>query len=92
MALIGMTRNLSADYAHMNILSNMLSPGFTDTEWAKNISSEKRKHIEQKIPVGRLATAQEIAQAALWLLSPLNTYITGQNIFIDGGVTKSHQF
>ena len=45
--------------------------------------------ILQNVPIGRLAQPEEIAQVVLWLASPQNTYITGQNIFVDGGFTRA---
>lgn len=91
MALIGLTRNLSSDYAAYNILSNMISPGFTETDWSKKISKERKTALEKSIPLERLASPEEIAKAVLWFASPENTYITGQNIFVDGGYTKNNK-
>jgi NAD(P)-dependent dehydrogenase (short-subunit alcohol dehydrogenase family) len=45
--------------------------------------------ILQNVPIGRLAQPAEIAEVVLWLASPQNTYITGQNIAVDGGFTRA---
>jgi len=86
--LIGLTRASSLDLAPYKILVNALCPGFTSTELTKSIlSSREIKDFSSRIPLGRFADASEIAQIAVFLCSDLNTYIAGQAIVVDGGVT-----
>lgn len=86
--LIGLTRASSLDLASYKILVNALCPGFTSTELTKSIlSSREIKDLSSQIPLGRFADASEIAQIAVFLCSDLNTYLTGQTIVVDGGVT-----
>ena len=86
--IIGLTRASSLDLAPYNILVNALCPGFTSTELTKSILSSKEiNDLSSQIPLGRFADAQEIAKIAVFLCSNLNTYLTGQTIVVDGGIT-----
>ena len=86
--LMGLTRASSLDLAPYNILVNTLCPGFTSTELTKSIlSSKEMKDLSLQVPLGRFADASEIAKIAVFLCSDLNTYLTGQTIVVDGGVT-----
>ncbi len=86
--LIGLTRACALDFAPYNILVNALCPGQTQTDMINNILTEDQKeYILSSIPLKRFATIDEIANFALFLCSDLNTYITGQTIVVDGGIT-----
>jgi len=87
-ALIGMTRATAAEWAPQNILINSISPGFVSTELTeKSLSKEQQDKIKEQIPIQRFAQPKEIAEAVSFLCSQKNTYLTGQNIVIDGGFT-----
>ena len=84
--LIGLTRASSLDLAPDNILVNALCPGFTKTDMTASIlSSSDMETLCEKIPMGRFAEEIEIAKAALFLCSDMNTYMTGQTLIADGG-------
>jgi len=86
--LIGLTRAAALDLAANNILVNALCPGFILTDLTKGILTQKEiKQLSKEIPLGRLAQATEVSQAAIFLCSELNTYITGQAVVVDGGAT-----
>jgi len=86
--LIGLTRASALDLGPYNILVNALCPGTTNTDMVERILSEEQKRsFIKKIPIGRFATVQEIANFAIFLCSDWNTYITGQTIIVDGGRT-----
>ncbi|TGM56505.1 SDR family NAD(P)-dependent oxidoreductase, partial [Leptospira adleri] len=69
-----------------NILINTVSPGFVLTDLTKkNLSESEMKQLESQIPIGRMAKPEEIAKVVLFLASEYNTYLTGQNIIVDGG-------
>ena len=85
---MGLTRSIAVEYASSNILVNTVSPGFTRTELTdKSLSANEIKTLLTHIPAQRFADPHEIANTVLFLCSDLNTYITGQNIVVDGGFT-----
>ena len=88
-ALDGLTLSLSAEFAESGILANCVAPGFTDTELTKKALSKKcLNQILATVPIRRMASVEEIARFVVWLGSPENTYISGQNIAIDGGFSR----
>ena len=90
MGIIGFTKAIALDLAPDNILVNAVSPGFVDTELTRKIlGNEGIKEIKNSIPQKRLANVEEIANTILFLVSDYNTYITGQNLIIDGGFTSA---
>jgi 3-oxoacyl-[acyl-carrier protein] reductase len=87
-ALVGLTKTLAIEWAPNNVLVNAVSPGFTLTELTRVTNTmQQLENIAQVIPAKRMAEPIEIARLILFLCSDLNTYITGQNITIDGGYT-----
>lgn len=88
-ALDGLTLALALEYARHGVLANCVAPGFTDTELTRKVLGEVQiAALAQAVPVGRLADVDEIARLIVWLASPENTYLTGQNIAIDGGFAR----
>lgn len=86
--LLGLTRAMAIDLAPYNILVNALCPGFTLTELTKSVlKNQEIEKLKRQVPLRRFANVEEIASAALFLCSDLNTYITGQAIIVDGGFT-----
>lgn len=87
-ALEGMTRALSAEWAP-NIRINAIAPSLTDTPLAERLlnSEDKRKASEDRHPLKRVGTATEVAQLASYLLSPAASFMTGQIVHIDGGMS-----
>ena len=84
----GVTQNLSVELAPYNILVNTVCPGFTLTELTrKNNTEEQINEISGFIPIGRMAEPVEQARVICYLVSEENTYITGQQIAVDGGYT-----
>lgn len=89
-ALDGLTVSISAEYAKFGILANCVSPGFTDTELTSSmLQPQELSKILESVPIGRMAQPFEIAKLVGWLASEENTYVTGQNIAIDGGFTRA---
>ena len=84
----GVTQTLAVELAPFNILINTVCPGYTLTELtSKNNTSEQIIEITNDIPMGRMAYPEEQAKAILFLASTQNTYITGQQLVVDGGYT-----
>jgi NAD(P)-dependent dehydrogenase (short-subunit alcohol dehydrogenase family) len=88
--LDGLTASLAAEVAPSGVLANCVAPGFVLTEAAQAAySPQDLESIGAQIPVGRLGKPAEIASLVSWLVSEQNTYLTGQNILIDGGLTRT---
>jgi 3-oxoacyl-[acyl-carrier protein] reductase len=82
----GMTVASSNDLARYGILVNSVSPGFVLTDLTRRVLSEaERDELVRQVPAGRLAEPADISPAVLFLCSGLNTYITGQDVVVDGG-------
>lgn len=87
--LFGLTRAAALDFAPQGVLINCLAPGFIDTELTRTVLTEKDiADLTSQVPLNRLGTPEEIAQAVGFLCSEANTFITGQNIIADGGFTS----
>lgn len=85
----GVTQTLAVELAPYNILVNTICPGFTLTELTyKNNTEREIEEISGYIPLGRMATPQEQAKAVCFLAGENNTYITGQQLAVDGGYTS----
>ncbi|MEQ1920703.1 MAG: SDR family oxidoreductase, partial [Elusimicrobiota bacterium] len=88
-ALDGMTASLAAEAAGSGVLANCVAPGFVDTDLTRRVLGEKgMKELAGRVPAGRLAKPAEIGAFVAWLCGPENTYISGQNLVIDGGYSR----
>jgi NAD(P)-dependent dehydrogenase (short-subunit alcohol dehydrogenase family) len=83
-----LARAIAIEYAHLGVRANSISPGWMDTAMAAPVLERPalRERIDRAIPLGRVASAEEIAAATAWLVSEEASYITGQDIVIDGGL------
>jgi 3-oxoacyl-[acyl-carrier protein] reductase len=86
-ALDGFTRALARELGQRNIRVNSLAPGYFDSDMVGGLSDRQRRAIVRNTPLGRLGTIDEIAEVALFLLSPATAFMTGQTIVIDGGLS-----
>ena len=87
--LDGLTAAMSAELSNSNILVNSVSPGFIETDLTNRILGKTGiEEVQKTIPIGRLGSVKEIASFISWLASDENTYISGQNLVIDGGFTR----
>jgi 3-oxoacyl-[acyl-carrier protein] reductase len=84
--MIGFSKSLAKEIASRNIRVNCIAPGFIETGMTEALGAEKKEHTKELIPLGRMGTPQEVAQAALFLASPMGSYITGQVLVVDGGL------
>ncbi len=85
-AVIGLTLSLAKELGPANIRVNAIAPGFIDTDMIRAVPAEKAERIRANIKMGRLGSAQDVANTALFLASDLSTYVTGQVIGVDGGM------
>ncbi len=85
-AVIGTTYSAAKELAPLNIRVNAVAPGLIDTSMTKSIPDDKRQRLESNIAMGRVGTAQDVANVILFLASDLAAYVTGQVIGVDGGL------
>lgn len=87
--LAGITRGVATDLAPYGVVVNTVSPGFTLTDLTRSsLSDAEIEAIGAQIPMRRMAHPEEIARVVTFLASPANTYLTGQNIVVDGGFSN----
>lgn len=85
--VVGLTRSAALEFAQKNIRINCISPGLIATDILSNVSQETVNAMVASIPMQRAGEATEIAKAVVWLCSDHASYVTGQNLVIDGGFT-----
>jgi len=88
--VIGLTRTAALEYIKKGIYVNAVNPGLIDTQIARDVVSgdeQAYSNIADKVPIGRAGRPEEIAAAVLWLCSPAASYVVGQAITVDGGMT-----
>jgi len=85
-ALIAMTRALAREVGRYGIRVNALSPGLCAEGMGGRLHGERREEYRRLTSIGRLATTEEIAAFAVWLVSPENTFMSGANVQVDGGL------
>jgi 3-oxoacyl-[acyl-carrier protein] reductase len=84
--LIGLTKTLAKEFAGRNIQVNAVAPGFIQTAMTDKLSAPDREKLASQIPMQRLGSPLDVANAVLFLSSSLSDYITGQVITVDGGL------
>lgn len=87
--IIGFTKALAKEVGARNITVNCIAPGFITTDMTEALTEAQKGQLLAQIPLGRLGAPEEIADAALFLASPLASYITGQTLTVDGGMVMS---
>ena len=85
--IIGLTKALAKEVAAYGILVNAVAPGFVDTDMTRQLDEKRRAVARAQIPLGRFGTSEEVASVVAALLSRYGSYITGQVLTIDGGLT-----
>ena len=83
--IIALTKVSAREFARQNITVNAIAPGFIDVGMSKGVPQETMQNFIKQIPLGRLGDVNEIVSAALFLASPMASYITGQVLNINGG-------
>jgi NAD(P)-dependent dehydrogenase (short-subunit alcohol dehydrogenase family) len=87
--LDGMTTALAAEVAADGILANCVAPGFIDSELTRRILGEDGiAELVEQVPMKRLGRPEEVAELVVWLAGPLNTFVSGQMVVIDGGFSR----
>jgi len=86
-AMIGLARTLSIELGRFNVRVNCLLPGYIDTDILADIPKEKLASLHKTIPMKRFGTVDEVAGAVAWLVGDDSTYMTGQTLILDGGLS-----
>jgi 3-oxoacyl-[acyl-carrier protein] reductase len=84
-AIIALTKVSAREYARQNITVNAIAPGFIDVGMSKGMPDEVTENFKKQVPLGRLGDVREIVDAALFLASPMASYITGHVLNVNGG-------
>jgi 3-oxoacyl-[acyl-carrier protein] reductase len=87
-ALDGMTRALARELGSRGITVNGIAPGYLKTEMSHGLDADQLNQIVRRTPAGRLGDPEDIARVCQFLTDPRNTYLTGQVIVVDGGLTS----
>lgn len=86
-ALDGLTRSLARELGPRNIRVNSVAPGYFESDMVKEMTEENKQRIARRTPLGRLARMEDVANAVQFLASDQASFITGQTIVVDGGIT-----
>jgi 3-oxoacyl-[acyl-carrier protein] reductase len=84
-AIIALTKVSAREFSRQNITVNAIAPGFIDVGMSKGMTDEVTENFKKQIPLGRLGDVHEIVDAALFLASPMASYITGHVLNVNGG-------
>ena len=84
--LVGFTKSLALEVASRDITVNCVAPGFIDTDMTQALGPSQREALLARIPLGRLGTPDDVANAVLFLASPRAAYITGATLHVNGGM------
>ena len=84
-AIIALTKVSAREFARQQITVNAIAPGFIDVGMSKGMPDEVTENFKKQIPLGRLGETREIVDAALFLASPMASYITGHVLNVNGG-------
>lgn len=85
--IVGFTKSLARELAGRQVTANVVAPGFVETDMTSALEDEVKRRSIEKIPLGRFGTPQDVAGAVTFLCSDRASYITGQVLVVDGGMT-----
>ncbi len=84
--IIGFSKSLAREVGGRGITVNTVAPGFIDTDMTRALSAEQREALLRQIPLSRLGTPADVAEAVLFLASPAAAYVTGETLNVNGGM------
>ena len=85
-AMVGFSRSLAKELGSRNITSNVVAPGFIETDMTTFLNDDEKAEVSKNIPMKRFGTVQDVAKCIVFLASDEANYITGQIISVDGGL------
>ena len=85
-AMVGFSRSLAKELGSRNITSNVIAPGFIETDMTTFLNDDEKAEVSKNIPMKRFGTVQDVAKCIVFLASDEANYITGQTISVDGGL------
>jgi 3-oxoacyl-[acyl-carrier protein] reductase len=85
-----MARSFARELGSRGITSNVVAPGFVETDMTASLDEKRRDEIAKSVPLQRFCSAEEIADVVTFLASPQASYITGAVIPVDGGLGMGH--
>jgi 3-oxoacyl-[acyl-carrier protein] reductase len=88
--LVGLARSIARELGSRNITANVVAPGFVQTDMTAVLPQARQQEILGNVPLGRMATVEEVAGAVTWLASDAAGYVTGAVIPVDGGLGMGH--
>ena len=84
--VIALTKTCAREFSSRNILVNAIAPGFIRTAMTDALTNDQKKKLAEQIPLGRLGTAEDVANTAVFLCAEASSYITGVVISVNGGM------
>ena len=85
-AMVGFSRSLAKELGSRNITSNVVAPGFIETDMTTFLNDDEKAEVSKNIPMKRFGTVEDVARCIVFLASDEANYITGQTISVDGGL------
>ena len=85
-AMVGFSRSLAKELGSRNITSNVIAPGFIETDMTTFLNDDEKAEVSKNIPMKRFGTVEDVARCIMFLASDEANYITGQTISVDGGL------
>jgi len=87
--IMGFSKSLAREIASRGVTVNVVAPGFIDTDMTKGLPEEQKEGLLKSIPLNRLGSPEDIANAVAFLASPAGAYITGETLHVNGGMHMS---
>jgi 3-oxoacyl-[acyl-carrier protein] reductase len=88
--LVGLSRSLARELGSRGITSNVVAPGFVDTDMTADLSEARKEEVQRSIPLGRTARPEEVAAVIAFLATDAAAYVTGAVLPVDGGLGMGH--